>query len=69
MSLSLQLPDISAEDKQQLEELQQNLLQLFELSLDQLQQYQTTEAVATPSKPLNDNTIDDELALFQVCVW
>lgn len=70
------------EDKSQLKELQANLLQLLELTLQQLNQQplsdevkddrgfdskeQVTETI-TPSNDTNeDNNLDDEFALFKV---
>ena len=69
------------EDKSQLKELQANLLQLLELTLQQLNQQpssgevqddrlcdsqETSESINPSDNKSEDNNLDDEFALFKV---
>ena len=71
---ALEQTGLAPEDKLQLEELQHNLVQLLELTLDQMQQIQqhsglTSATHETASELDNiDEADDDEWALFQVCI-
>ena len=67
VSLALQNSKVSSDDKKQLEELQLNLIQLLELSLDQLKHLQEQENVGSKNNvDSGEDDLDRQMALFQV---
>ena len=67
VSLALQNSKVSSDDKKQLEELQLNLIQLLELSLDQLKHLQEQENVGSKNNvDCREDYLDRQMALFQV---